>query len=355
MERYVAIDAGKFATKCAEYNIKKNETTKFHFATKMSEGNFKDDALEPDTYLAEIDGKVYKFGRGATGIGASLVTDKTSEIHRNSILTALATMASDKEEDEFNVATCIPASDWSDVNKREIAKEYLLPSGKFEINFRGPMDKEVKKKVFTIKQETKLCLPESIGGLFMDETPKFDELTNIGVIDIGSLNVHITKWLGVVMEKDGCDTAELGGTILARNLARQLSVAFSRCDEDLVRRILLLKPEARHLYPNNKNEETIRKSKEMIDKALLEHVQNVRNLCDAKGWPLDFMDLRFIGGTSYVLQNEIKQVFGEDAFILSNSSFCNVLGCLRSLCSRMPEIGKRIPLPFEEEKDKKVA
>jgi plasmid segregation protein ParM len=352
MERYVAVDAGKFATKVAEYHKDKDETTKFKFATKMSEGNFLDDSLEKETYLVEIEGKVYKFGKGATGKGAALETDKNSDIHKYAILTALASMCSDNEPDVFNVATCIPVSEWMNVDKRIESKKYLLPEGDFTIKIRAYGENEYRTKRFSINQKTKLCLPESIGGMFLDEAPAISEVSNIGIIDIGSLNAHVTKWTGIIPDQDYCDTSELGGTILARTLASKLSATFSRCDENLVRKTLLLKPKNRHLYPNNGDEDIINRSKDLIDKALLEHVQSIKSLCDAKGWPLAFMDLRFVGGTSAILKNEIYQVFGENVYIAPNSAFCNAYGCLRSLCARIPSIGDVIPLPPIEKEEK---
>lgn len=67
MERYIAIDPGKYATKCAYVieNGDKISTVTCKFRTKVSEGNFADDALEPSTMIAEYEGKVYKVGRGA--------------------------------------------------------------------------------------------------------------------------------------------------------------------------------------------------------------------------------------------------------------------------------------------------
>ena len=54
MERYIAIDPGKYATKCAYVieNGDKISTVTCKFRTKVSEGNFADDALEPSTMIA---------------------------------------------------------------------------------------------------------------------------------------------------------------------------------------------------------------------------------------------------------------------------------------------------------------
>ena len=56
MERYIAVDSGKFATKVAEYNINTDRIRKFAFRTRIGEGDFRDDALERNTCIVELDG-----------------------------------------------------------------------------------------------------------------------------------------------------------------------------------------------------------------------------------------------------------------------------------------------------------
>ena len=60
MERFVAIDSGKYATKVAVYDNKTNTVKMFKFRTKISDGHFADDALEKNTVVMEHDGKIYK-------------------------------------------------------------------------------------------------------------------------------------------------------------------------------------------------------------------------------------------------------------------------------------------------------
>ena len=78
MERYIAVDAGKFAVKACEYQREEDKVVDFTFQTKMSDGDFRDDALEKNTYLAEVNGVTYKIGNGARGTGADLETSKAT-------------------------------------------------------------------------------------------------------------------------------------------------------------------------------------------------------------------------------------------------------------------------------------
>lgn len=79
MERFIAVDSGKFATKVAEYKKNEDIVRTFSVRTKISEGFFCDDAIENNTVVVEINGKVYKVGNGAKGEGANLDTGKNDE------------------------------------------------------------------------------------------------------------------------------------------------------------------------------------------------------------------------------------------------------------------------------------
>lgn len=45
-ERYISIDSGKFASKISEYIPEYDGIRKFQIRTKVSEGDFRDDAIE---------------------------------------------------------------------------------------------------------------------------------------------------------------------------------------------------------------------------------------------------------------------------------------------------------------------
>ena len=98
MVRYIAVDSGKFATKFAEYDIKKKCVHKYSIRTRVSDGDFRDDAIEKATVVAEIDGKTYKVGNGARGAGVNLDTDKKSEDHKISL--SIKALLNDSQADE---------------------------------------------------------------------------------------------------------------------------------------------------------------------------------------------------------------------------------------------------------------
>ena len=346
MKRFIAVDSGKFTTKLATYNPKTTTITTYKFRTKTGEGSFEDDALEANTLIAEIDGKVYKVGNGALQ-PAELATSKQSETHKICTLVAIAMCASNDEVDEINVAIGAPVKDWEVVERRNSYKKYMLPEGEITVMLKTKSDEPAVKKTF--KSVNRYVYPESSGALYLDKIAEFGDNT-VAVIDIGNLNINCTLWNNAELDRESSLTDELGGNILITGLAQTLSAELGmRCSESLVARLLTLPKEERYLVPkSNDNSDIPKRSKQIIDKYLLEHVKQIRRKCDAKQWSLDFMQLAFIGGTSQILANEIKEVFGDHVYIPDNPEYANVNGFLRLLCAKT--LNMVIPLQHKEEK-----
>lgn len=346
MERYVAIDPGKYGTKVAEYFPGTNTYRKFSFLTKASAGDFRDDAIEKQTCIIGYEGNTYKVGAGANGSGAELDTSKLTPLHKTAIIAALAQIASKDEEDEIHVAVGIPALPWHNVETRENAKEYLLPDGKITVSYKGSSTSDVIEKTFIIK--TKKVFPESIGALIMyldSHEESFSLENTYGVLDIGSLNCNATMWTGAMeLIADASVTNELGASSLIQKISGELSTRFSRCDSRYVERLLKKKPADRHLVPNNNDQEIIEESHKIIKEILLEHAREIKRACDVKRWSLNYMTLVAIGGTALILEEELKEVFGENIVILDRPTFCNAFGYLETLVSQC--LGKAIS--FEE-------
>ncbi len=345
MERYIAIDSGKFATKVAEYDPKSKKITKFSIRTKVNDGDLRDDAIEKHTVVVEIDGKVYKVGNGARGTGAALENDKATDVHKICTLTAIATLASRNETDEINVAIGLPAKEWANVSKRMDFKDYILPKGEVKITIKKDSQSTPVEKTFIIKE--RYVFPESIGALFMDETINDITPTSItGVLDIGNLHLNATLWQGTELLQDKSLTAELGGAILIQELSQEITTNIVACDELITANIL---KSADRTIPNNGNltEEQVAMSKELISRVLHTHAEKIKRSCQARNWSLDVTNIVAIGGTSADLKAELESVFG-NITILEDSAYCNVLGYLRMMCARVKEINEIIPLEFKD-------
>lgn len=352
MERYIAVDSGKFATKVAEYNANKKKVRTFQIRTSVADGDFRDDAIEAKTVVVEIDGVTYKVGNGARGNGAALETDKKTDVHRLCTLTAIATIASSSEKDEINVAVGLPAKDWAVVSKRIDYKDYILPEGDVTVSIKTSSTAPVVTKTFTIKN--KFVFPESIGALFMDEVfPSITPTSITGVIDIGNLNLNATMWQGTELVQDKSITADLGGAILIQELSQEITANITPCDEFITANILKSEDEERHLPDNiNLTDEQIEESKVLIKRVLKTHAEKVKRCCLGRNWSIDITKIVAIGGTSADIAQELREVFG-NITILQDSTYCNVLGYLRMMCSRLPEIDDIIPIADAEKTEAK--
>lgn len=339
MERFIAVDSGKYATKVAVYDKEKESVKMFKLRTKIGAGNFKDDALEASTIIAEYNGKVYKVGNGALQ-EAELNTSKASEVHKICTLAAIAMCTSSNEVDEVHAAIGIPVKEWENVEKRLEYKNYILPDEEVCIKVMTKSGLDPVEKRFRIV--SKHVYPESQGALFLKHVVPFNS-GSVAVMDLGNLNINCTCWNNRELDRQYSLTDELGGNILISGLSQELSAAFSRCDENYVAKVLRLPKNERMLKPNRPNPEIEEESKKMINEYLLNHVKMIKRKCDAKRWSLDFMELVFIGGTSSLLKDEIHEIFGEEAYIPEHPEYANVAGFLRVMCAKLLDIV--IPIP----------
>lgn len=278
MERFIAVDSGKYATKVAFYNPDNDEVKTFKFKTKMSDGSFSDDALESSTVIVEYNGQVHKIGNGAT-TEAALETTKASDIHKLCTLTAIAMCVSENEEDEVHVAIGMPVKEWENVEKRVEYKNYILPDDTVKIKVMTKSDTGISERSFKIV--SKHVYPESQGALFLKKVAPLSNGT-VAVMDFGNLNINCTCWNHRELDRQYSLTDELGGNILISGLSQELSAAFSRCDETYVAKVLKQPREKRYLKPNRPNPEIETSSKEMINSYLMNHVKMIRRKCDVK-------------------------------------------------------------------------
>lgn len=348
MERFIAVDSGKFANKVAEYDAATDCIRSFQIRTKVSEGDFRDDAIEDNTVIVEYEDQVYKVGNGARGSGIDLSTDKRSYDHKICILTAIATLVSSKSVDEINVAIGIPAKEWANVSTREDMKEMMFPTGEICIRIKINSDAPITEKHFIIKN--RFVYPESIGALFMDDSPMITPSSITGVIDLGNLNLNATLYQGTEPVLDKTATDELGGAILLQELAQEISSNICRCDEMVMANIIKgADPGDRVLPKGNLSDDQIEESRSIIKRVMKEHALKVKKVCQKRNWSLDITNIVAIGGTSYDLREELNEVFG-NLTILNNTQYCNCYGYLRIMCAKL--LGKEISLTSEKERTK---
>lgn len=330
MTGYVAVDCGKYNTKADAFSPERGEQ-RLRYRTKISDGTFDDDMFEKGTFIVQIDdGPVYKVGNEAK-TEPSMETSKKSDIHQICTMTAIAMAAGKMQADEVVVAIGMPLQIASIPEERLEYKEFILgpEGGVHHVRIKADCSAPPVEVTFTIKK--RFVYPESIGVLY-EYPQKVDGPT--AIIDIGNLNTNNTYTDGFHIITESCFTDELGGKILISGLAQQLTSELRmRCDDNLAASTLLRPYEDRCLRARNRDPEIEMRSREIIDNYLLDHVNAIKTKCDTRHWPLDFMNIICVGGTSRLLAREIEMVFGENSFIPETPEFVNVCGFLKRICA----------------------
>ena len=176
------------------------------------------------------------------------------------------------------------------------------------------------------------------------------------VIDVGNLNLNATYWQGAELITDKSITADLGCAHLIQSLTQELTAIGIRADENIIANIL--KSEDRS-HPEGLTipDELSLKVKETIKKTIHKFAEEIKWHCDSRKWPLDLINVIAIGGTSKLIEEELKDVFKNNIIVLKNPEYLNVLGYLRIMCAQDPKVAKEIPIdaePSKEVKEKKA-
>lgn len=330
-KRYIAIDAGKYNTKLNTYDAATGNQTLCKFRTKMSEGTFDDDMFEKGTFIVQVDdGPVYKVGRDGRN-EPEMETSKKSEIHQVCALTAAALALGPGEHRGVNAAIGIPLQICNIPEERLSYKHFIFgdPGDLHTVRIKTDAAGPVLTSAFSFDRQ--LVYPEGIGVLY-EYPSRLNGPT--GIIDIGNLNTNNLYCDAFLINNEGCYTAEMGGKILIAGLSATLTSELgSRVDDNMAASTLLKPYEQRYLRSVKKNREIEIQSKNIIDRYLLEHVRQIKQRCDTRQWPLEFMNIVCMGGTARLLKNEIYQVFGEETFIPEAPEFVNVKGFLKKMCA----------------------
>lgn len=328
MNKYVSIDPGKGDTKVAVYQDGQPVKT-YIYNTKYCEGDFCDDALEKGTFIAEINGKTYKVGNGALE-SAEMEISKKSEIHKISTLLALAMVTDPDIVDELNVVVSCALSEYSIPAKRQEYLSYILPEDETTVKIKRKSDEEPVVKRFIVKK--KKVLPETSGIFFLNMIKGYDG-EPIGIIDIGNGTAIGAVYSDYAIDHDFDFTKLQGGDILISSLSEKLSSMFSRYNKKYTLNLLLKDPTERKLagptnLPEAEKKSNEQRSAQIIHEYIIKYLREIRRSCDTEQWSLDYMPIIFGGGTSFMLQSEIKKVFGDNIRFAPNGVFANCLGAL---------------------------
>ena len=323
MKRFVSVDSGKDGTKGVLRGAYGADDVKILFPKRVKKidvasSNF--GLLNGDTATVEFEGKQYSVG-GSDGYD-SFNESKAEELHRICTYTAVAKLVDNG--DMVVLAVGCPLSVFINEEECMAYVEFMRGNGVITITVDGV------KKTFTILSVA--AFPESAGVIYLNYDKYKDKI--IGVIDIGGLNTNCCVYQNARPVFETIFTTRLGGKRMRKALLDQLSsglgmsvpLAGYQMDEVLKNGYVM----------NRRDPAKEELSRYIIRNYRLEHVREIYNSCVAHNWALDSMELVFIGGTSLLLKDEIKEIFGVDdsAFFkddIKDAVFLNAEGYLYAL------------------------
>ena len=331
MSHYVAVDCGKYDTKVCALTGK--EIKRFKLRTKIGPGCFADDMLKKGTAIVQVnDGEPVMFGYGAQ-TEPVMETSKQTVTHRLATLASIAMALGEGEFQDVYVAIGMPLAIAGNAMTRIEYKDFILDTDgqTHTVQWKTESTGPVHQTVFTIAK--RFVYPEGCGVLWM-----FPEkcMGSTAVIDIGNLNTNNIYAESLNPEDEMCFTGELGGKVLIAGLARALEAELgSRVAESMVAQALLKEGAERKLVSARGDRAVEEKSRAIIADYAMQHVQLIKQQCDVHHWPLDFANVVLVGGTAKLLQQELKEVFGDYIFVPDAPEYVNVQGFLRRMCATM--------------------
>ncbi|MDF2879577.1 MAG: hypothetical protein K0R54_134 [Clostridiaceae bacterium] len=300
MKRAVAIDSGKFATKAITKDSAGN-IVQLYFRTKMDDTNEKL-TTSKESYVVEFQGKRVLIGKQAEAIDYD--KDKTKILHKIAIFTAISQLVDDG--DTVKIAVGCPMDLFNNFDERQSFSNFLTEDKKVNLI--------VNNKPFSFTLEEAKIFPESSGIILR----KFDYYKDrlIGVVDIGGLNVNACVYDRGDILKNTCFTLNRGGNVLLNDLRLHLNQEFKSNLQEWQMETVIKDGFIR------KNPE---ESKKVISKFLQDYVDEIMKEAKKRNWDIDNMDFIFIGGSSLLLNEEIK-IAVPHAEISKNAIWDNVEG-----------------------------
>lgn len=321
MERYISVDSGKSGTKISV--LKSTGIVNMKFLTKVDEVN-ELESPEEDTYIVEIDGRYFRVGDNAIHT-APKDTSKKSDFHRIATWTAVALNCD--SGDVVNMAIGCPLSLYESSVQRTRYKNYMLPVNE-SITVRIKSVNGTQTKSFSFGKRG--VFPEGSGLIYFDPTQYAKKM--IAIIDIGGLNMNAGLYDNLKLLHDMIVTRELGGRVLIDELTDALNAEYNASvTSKLVENKIFNKDKTqRFIVSSDDPIKSKTESPAFIHTFILNHIKSIyKSVKEAGIDPLN-VSLYFIGGTSELLEEEIKEVFVDPKFV--ESVFVNSEGWLRMLC-----------------------
>lgn len=324
MQRYVAVDSGKYATKAA---MKKADGSfkRVSFQTKYEKKSVEYIFNKDESHTVVFEDTEYLVGHDAQENPASYTTDKKDLLHQITAMTAIGLLVDNG--DIVNLAIGCPISIYNNQTLRKEFRDFIAPPMKqIHVTIDG-ID-----KYFAFGKV--LVCAESSGILYSHLSEYMNDA--VGVIDLGGLNANCSEFNELVPVASKCFTEEFGSKKFLKDTKIAMETALGVHLTDTQMNMLQKDGCLRGKYEGQ--------SRDLFHAKKVEWIENILNTCNQNNWNIGLgVPIIFTGGTSILFKDEIREVAKkrglEDIIkvdlITENSNFTNVEGFLTYLLLRL--------------------
>lgn len=295
INKIFAVDAGKFATKAMAGDERLMFRSNY---TRIDESN--SIPLEGCSFKVEIDNKTYILGDMGEESDYSL--EKQSVLHKMATYTAIAKLGG---RDDVKVAVGCPVSIFKSDENRKLYAEYMKEQPQmFKVD-----DVSIKIKIDKI-----VVLPEGSGPIYTDERFKNKR---VAVIDLGGRNMNFTIYNNRLPQVSSMFTENYGSMDIETLIKQQFDTKYRCSLEDKDVRAIL---EQGGIKYKGQLE-----GQKHVKEILEGYVDKVLARVQKANFNLDTMDVVFTGGTSLLVEEEIKQRLSH-AEVIKDAQWSNAEG-----------------------------
>jgi len=303
--KLISVDPGKYATKAIALN-KNNSMEKVHFRTKIFKLN-NNTGLEAQgkSFNVTLNGEDYIIGD--QGEEVDYTVDKANINHKLATYTAAAQLLEGYQAIKL-VIGC-PTSIYRNKGLREDYKNYIWNNGKVGI--------KVNEKPYSFLVGNILVLPEGSGIVYTK--PELFKDKRVAVIDLGGLNMNFTIYDNLIPQPSSMFTLNHGYAEIETKLTNELNSVYGTS---------LTSNDIQNIIKQGgvKLKGTIDpKSSHIIDSIINQYMVKLIQETKKNNFNLDMMDVVFVGGTSLLIHDKIKQYLPH-AIIMDNAIWTNVEG-----------------------------
>lgn len=303
--KLISIDPGKYATKAIALN-KNNTMENVYFRTKIFKLNNNIDIdAQGKSFKVGLNGK--EFIIGDQGEEVDYTVDKANINHKLAVYTATTQLLEGFKAVKL-VLGC-PTSIYRNKNLRNEYKNYIRNNGKVSI--------QVNNQTHSFLVENILVLPEGSGIVYTK--PEFFKGKRVAVIDLGGLNMNFTIYDNLVPQPSSMFTLNHGYAEIETRLTNELNSTYgiALTSNDVQNVVRQGGVKVRGVIDPNSTQII----DGVIDQYMLKLIQEARK----NNFNLDMMDIVFVGGTSLLVHDKIKQYLPH-AIIIENAQWANVEG-----------------------------